>query len=84
MNKDPKIFIGKTLKEVRESHPDVRVARAGNVRFVLSADFVEDRLNVILGKENLLFSVVGTKKISFEQVDESTLDNGIVVSAHFG
>lgn len=88
MKKDVTKFIGKTLKEVKKIYPDVRVAAAGNVQFALTCDWVENRLNVVLGKENLQFgsqtATIGNETIVFETVDEDTLDNGIVISAHFG
>jgi len=84
----PSNFVGKTLREVKSMHSNVRVVRAGGVGFVGTADYNMGRLNVSLGAENLKFSTVtktiGGHEYVFDHVDESTLDNGVVISCYFG
>lgn len=81
-------YVGKTLKEVKALHPNVRVMKAGNVGFVGTADYRLDRLNVYLGTENLKFSVktldIGGHSYSIEEVDDASLENGIVERAYVG
>jgi len=75
-------FIGKTLKEVKEVWSNIRVMRAGPVGFYGTADYRPNRLNVELGSENLTFTKkvmkIGDEDFEIEEVDASTLDNGII------
>jgi len=82
-------FIGKTLAEIKQTHPDVRVVRAGDVEFMVTMDWDPARLNVGLGPKNIKF-VYRTQKLgfsgeeyTFQEVDGS-MDAGVVVEAHFG
>ena len=80
-------FIGKTLAEIKQTHPDVRVVRAGDVEFMVTSDWNPARLNVGLGPKNIKFvhrtQKLGGGEYTFQEVDGS-MDAGIVVEAHFG
>lgn len=82
-------FIGKTLSEAKESYGGhVRVMGAGEASFVGTMDYRTDRLNVCLEGGGLKFTTkeyeVGGQTYPMVEVDEDSLDTGIVVKAWFG
>lgn len=83
MSKDTTQFVGMRLREVKSLVPLVRVTQAGKVRFTGTADYKKDRLNVVLGAENLEFTKVQRDDMVVEKVVGS-MDEGIVCSARWG
>ncbi len=81
-------YVGKTYKEVCQLHPNVRVVAVGSVCFAVTADLRSDRLNVRLDETGVKVSTIvesyDSEIYAYNKVDQSTLDNAIVLSASVG
>lgn len=80
-------IIGKLLKEARELHPEIRVCRAGEVYFAMTAEFSPNRLNVQVEGPTLIYetetAVIGGKTYTQKFV-KGGLEEAMVVKAYWG
>lgn len=81
-------IIGKTLREVKALHSDVRVTAIGDQSYIGTCDYRPDRLNVKLSPEGLEFEETRAK---FDWMEEELvekhykdIDEGVVVSFSWG
>ena len=81
-------IIGKTLREVKALHSDVRVTAIGDQSYIGTCDYRPDRLNVKLSHKGLEFE---EKRFKFDWMEEELvekhykdIDEGVVVSFSWG
>lgn len=81
-------IVGKTLREVKALHENTRISKVGPVSFMLTADYIPTRVNVVLGEQGFTFKKVKVKFTSgeyeFDEIDQGDLDDGIVISYNLG